>query len=135
MKRGTALRYAREIARRLHEVNGLLATPVCSHEAVRINRVWVFGSTAKGSDAPNDLDVMIELRMAGRRRTWRQSRVDLEYLRRHGVRCAPQSRDYFLKWLTKGMRGVSRHCTDMDCVELDVKTLIYPRYDLETLPC
>lgn len=44
MKRATALRYAREIARRLHEVNGLLATPVCKHEAVRVRRelepVW-----------------------------------------------------------------------------------------------
>ena len=132
MKRETALRYAREIARRLHEVNGLLATPVCNYEAVRVSRVWVFGSTAKGSENPNDLDVMIELRcMVGRHRTWRQSTIDKDARRRHGIRVARDNRDVFLKWLTKGMRGVSRHCRDTDCVKLDVQTLIYPRYDLE----
>ena len=44
---------------------------------------------------------------------------------------ARDNRDIFLKWLTKGMRGVSRHCRDQDVVVLDVQTLIYPRYDLE----
>ena len=132
MKRATALRYAREIARRLHEVNGLLATPVCKHEAVRVRRVWVFGSTAKGAENPNDLDVMIELDcMVGRHRTWRQATIDKEAQRRFGIRVARDNRDVFLKWLTKGMRGVSRHCRDTDGVVLDVQTLIYPRYDLE----
>ena len=132
MKRETALRYAREIARRLHEVNGLLATPVCNYEAVRVRRVWVFGSTAKGAENPNDLDVMIELDcMVGRHRTWQQSTIDKDARRRFGVRVARGNRAVFLKWLTKGMRGVSRHCRDLDAVELDVQTLIYPRYDLE----
>lgn len=132
MRRATALRYAREIARRLHEVNGVLATPLCQREAVRIKRVWVFGSTAKGAENPNDLDVMIELDcQVGRHRSWRQARIDKQYKRRHGWRVAPSQRQYFLKWLTKGMRGVSRHCLDDDVVQLDVKTLIYPRYDLE----
>ncbi len=132
MKRATALRYAREIAHRLHSVNGLLATPLCGREAVRVSRVWVFGSTAKGALLPNDLDVMIEVNcQAGRHRTWAQSKVDKRYLRSYGIRVAPDSRDYFLKWLTKGMRCVSRHCRDSDAVQLDVQVLIYPRYDLE----
>ena len=46
MKRATALRYAREIARRLHEVNGLLATPVCKHEAVRVEEALRWRLTA-----------------------------------------------------------------------------------------
>jgi len=134
MKRATALRYAREIASRLHSVNGLLATPLCDREAVRVKRVWVFGSTAKGSQTPNDLDVMIELDcQVGRHRTWRQARFDKRELRSYGIKCAPSSREYFLKWLTRGMRKVSRHCRDSDCVQLDVQTLIYPRYDLEAL--
>ncbi len=57
--------------------------------------------------------------------------VDKRYLRSYGIRVAPDSRDYFLKWLTKGMRCVSRHCRDSDAVQLDVQVLIYPRYDLE----
>ena len=81
---------------------------------------------------PNDLDVMIELDcMVGRHKTWRQTAIDKEAYRRHGIRVARDNRDVFLKWLTKGMRGVSRHCRDSDGVVLDVQTLIYPRYDLE----
>jgi hypothetical protein len=57
--------------------------------------------------------------------------IDKEAHRRFGIRVARDNRDVFLKWLTKGMRGVSRHCRDMDGVVLDVQTLIYPRYDLE----
>lgn len=69
LKLATALRYANEISRRVREVNGLLATPLCGHEAVRISRVWVFGSTIKGSLAPNDLDLLIDLHEVGRRFT------------------------------------------------------------------
>lgn len=61
MKRETAIKYAREIARRAQSVNGLLATPGCSYEAVRIKRMWIFGSTVKGKTDPNDLDLLIEM--------------------------------------------------------------------------
>ena len=130
MKRTTALRYAHEVARRVHAVNGLLATPVCDNEAVRIKRMWVFGSTVKGSQTPNDLDLLIELVRCGRRRTWRQSKADKRYLNDHGIRVAPDCRHAALVWLTRGMRMVSRHCTDVECVPIDVKVLIYPRMDL-----
>jgi len=130
MKRATAIKYSIEVARRLHSVNGLLATPVCGNEFVRISRVWVFGSTAKGSQTPNDLDLMIEIKVCGRHKSWEQSTIDKRYHRSYGIRAAPDSRSYALKWLTKGMKLVSRHCTDMDAVALDVKTLIYPRFEL-----
>ena len=130
MKRATAIRYSVEVARRLHSINGLLATPICRNEFVKISRVWVFGSTAKGSQNPNDLDLMIEIKECGRHKTWRQSTVDKRYHRSYGIRAAPESRDYALKWLTKGMKLVSRHCTDSDPVVLDVKTMIYPRFEL-----
>ena len=131
MKRATALRYSVELARRVHSVNGILSTPGCSHDAVRVSRMWVFGSTAKGSDAPNDLDVLIELKECGRHYTWRQARLDRRYFRAHGIRCAIESREDFLKWLTKGMRLVSRHCADSEGAVLDVKKLIYPRYEMD----
>jgi predicted nucleotidyltransferase len=130
MKRETALRYAHEIARRVRSVNGLLATPLCNAEAVRFKRIWVFGSTVKGSAAPNDLDVLIELAYAGRGRSWQQTKVNKDYLRRYGVRLAPSADDEALKWLTRGMRNVSRHTTLTDEVQPDVKVLIYPRNDL-----
>ena len=130
MKRVTAIRYAREIARRVHSVNGLLSTPLCEHEAARIRRIWVFGSAAKGSDTPNDLDILIEIDRAGRYRRACQAKTDKRYLHAHGMRFAPSSTDYALKWLTKGMKKVSRHTTLNEGAKLDVKVLIYPRWDM-----
>lgn len=130
MKRATAIKYSIEVAKRLHSINGILSTPVCRNEFVKISRVWVFGSTAKGSQNPNDLDLMIEIKECGRRKTWRQTSINKRFYRSCGVRTAPDSREYALKWLTKGMKLVSRHCSDSDSVVLDVKTLIYPRFEL-----
>jgi len=132
MKRKTALRYAEEIANRIHSVNGLLATPLCDREAARISRVWVFGSTAKGSAEPNDLDILIDISEVGRIRNWRQARLDRWYRRTYGMFTAPSSVEYALKWLTKGMKKVSRHTTRSEGAKLDVKVLIYPRFDLES---
>jgi hypothetical protein len=133
MKLATALRYANEVARRVQSVNGLLATPLCSHEAVRIKRIWVFGSTVKGSQAPNDLDLLIDLEEVGRRYSFRRARVDRQYFRRYGCRRSPPARADALKWLTKGMKMVSRHCLDSECADIDKKVLIYPRNDLAGL--
>lgn len=131
MKLQTALRYASEVARRVHAVNGLLATPLCEYEAVRISRIWVFGSTIKGSQEPNDLDLLIELRPVGRHRTWRQGKLDKRSLRDYGYRVAISSEAYALMWLTKGMKKVSRHTTRSEAAELDVKVLMYPRCDVK----
>ena len=131
MKRLTALRNLREIERRLHVVNGILATPNCERDAYRVSRVWVFGSVAKGSETPNDVDVMIEGREVGRFHRWCRGRVlDKRYRHACGMSTAPASRQAFLVWLTKGMKKVSRHCTESDAVELDVKYLIYPRWEM-----
>lgn len=130
MKRSTAINYARVVARRVHAVNGLLGTPLCDSEAARIRRIWVFGSTVKGSENPNDLDLLIEVDRAGRYRSARQARVDKRYLHAHGMRFAPCSIEYTLKWLTRGMKMVSRHTTHNEGAKLDVKVLIYPRWDM-----
>jgi hypothetical protein len=137
MKRTTALRYAVEIARRVHTVNGLLATPLCNFEAQRISRMWVFGSTAKGSENPSDLDLLIEMRDCGRHRTWQQGKLDKRSRRQYGCMLAIDSRKETLKWLTKGMRLVSRHTTDSEGLFhknlIDVKKMIYPRFELDSL--
>jgi predicted nucleotidyltransferase len=130
MKRATALRYAHELARRVHSVNGVLATPLMRNEAVRISRIWVFGSTVKGAENPNDLDVLIEAKACGKFRRCCHVTYDRDYFRRFGVRVAGCSRWYMLKWLTRGMKNVSRHFTDVEGVEIDVKVLIYPRNNL-----
>lgn len=129
MKRKTALKYAREIARRVHEINGLLATPLCQYEAMRISRMWVFGSTVKGKQNPNDLDLLIEMTECGRSRSAAQTTADKRNLRR-GFRFAPSSRSYALKWLTRGMKLVSRHDSVADGGKVGLQVLIYPRYDI-----
>lgn len=131
MKRTTALRYADEIAARVRRVNGLLATPLCDREAVRICRVWVFGSTVKGSAAPNDLDLLIESKPVGRARSWKQGKLSRRYLSRFGVRRAISASDEAYKWLTKGMKKVSRHDFEIEQgLDLSPLVMLYPRNDL-----
>lgn len=131
MRKQTALRYASEIAARLRGVNGLLATPLCQKEAVRIRRAWVFGSTVKGSEAPNDLDLLLDFRPVGRYRNWRQGKLDRRHARAFGVRLAIDSEHEALKWLTKGMRKVSRHSFENEKgLDLSPLVMIYPRNDL-----
>lgn len=131
MKRTTALRYADEIAARVRSVNGLLATPLANREAVRISRVWVFGSTVKGSQAPNDLDLLIESKEVGRVRTWKQGKLDRRFLHMFRTRRAISARDEAYKWLTKGMKKVSRHCSDAEKgIDLRPLVMLYPRNDL-----
>ena len=132
VKLETAQRYAREIHERVTGVNGLLGTPGCGREAVRIRRIWVFGSTVKGSQAPNDLDILIDLEACGRlfAGSRNQARLDKKALSNYGIRRAVSSRDTCLQWLTAGMKKVSRHCADTEEVEIDVKVEIYPRFML-----
>lgn len=131
MKIETAKRYAAEIARRVTEVNGVILTPRGEHKFVKINRMWVFGSVVKGSLNPNDLDLLIDLEASGDWQRWEDVGFDPAYLRRYGMRTTRKSSSEALMWLTKGMRNVSRHCTDTEKVEIDVKVMIYPIFELQ----
>ena len=132
LTRARALEYATEIARRLHQFNGIIGTPNCVHEAVVVRRVWVFGSFAKGSMNPNDLDVLIDCVPAGRRQTWKPGRKIGGYIL-GSLPVMRTAENEFLKWLTQGMRQVSRHLyqTEKDGeIILNPKVLIYPRWEL-----
>lgn len=145
MQQQTAFKYISEISRRVHAVNGLLATPGCKNEAARISRVWVFGSTVKGKKAPADLDILIEVKPVGRRRIpakrggrmilgderLRDGKTNKSYLHAHGIRVCESSEEYAIKWLTKNMRFVSRHTTDHEAARPIEMTLIYPRFDAD----
>lgn len=131
MKIETANRYAVEIARRVREVNGLIPTPDCQHAFVKINKMWIFGSTVKGSCAPQDLDLLIDLEMDGKSRSWEDVGYDIRYYRSYGIRVAKDSRAAALKWLTKGMRNVSRHCRDEELTVFDVQVEVYPNFELQ----
>ena len=93
----------------------------------------MFGSTIKGSQSPNDLDLLIDIEPIGKPRKWQQSSMDKRYYRLRGIKCAPESIDHALKWLTKGMKKVSRHTVESEAgIDLSPMVLIYPRNDL---PC
>lgn len=46
---------------RIKNINGIFATPHENDEYLKIKKVWLFGSLAKGSEDPNDVDIFIEL--------------------------------------------------------------------------
>lgn len=126
MKRATALRYCTEINKRLHEVNGNIPTPRGEFDLVHVSKVWVFGSTAKGSQTPRDLDLLIQLKEAGKRQTAEEVGFDPRYYRSYGMKVPRAARTEALMWLTKGMRGVSRHDYENERIEIHVKVEIYP---------
>lgn len=134
MKRATAERNIAEIARRLRAVNGLLATPNCSRPAYRFRRVWVFGSTVKGSMEPGDLDILIDGETVGRRQQWTRGRTyDHSFYRSAGIRAMPDTDREALKWLTRNLKLISRHDFKYDGEIAHPRILIYPRNDFQSL--
>ena len=65
MNRKTALKKCKTVADRIKAVNGIIGTPHANFQALRISRAWLFGSTAKGKENPNDVDILIESKPGG----------------------------------------------------------------------
>ena len=154
VKRQTALKNLEKIIAKAHSINGIYMTYGESHECVKIKRMWVFGSVAKGSNEPNDLDIFIEVITPNNRRRKGCQKIyrtlsKPQFLescqtdkKLHGMFIPRRSKKYtigvpnmkisiesFTKWLTKGMQKVSIHYVGYDSVfdTLDVKYLIYPK--------
>lgn len=137
MKLSSALKKANEISSRIKSVNGIIATPLHRYEAVKIQRVWLFGSAAKGKLNPNDVDILIEMKEVGFRSINYSNRrksinffVDKDYQRRYGLAFPKPSGPTALKWIRNKKHNVSLHWTAIDRVDPDVKIMIYPRNDL-----
>lgn len=96
---------------------------------MRVRNIWVFGSTAKGSEAPNDLDLLIQMKECGSRQPWQEVGFDPEYLRSAGIRVARDSRREARMWLSRGMKGVSRHDFESELVKIDIKLRLWPVFD------
>jgi len=143
-----SIRNAIKIADRVKSVNGLLGTPYCDYEAVRISRVWVFGSTVKGKLQPNDTDILIELKPVGyyqgtgaqanKRNRYDiamrgNSKADYKYRSRLGLRFQLEAKREAFKFIKKNIQNVSLHDFDNDGQLGDIPTtkiMIYPRMDL-----
>jgi predicted nucleotidyltransferase len=132
MKRETALRYVRQIHERLAGVGGIIPTPGCEHDAYKVNKVELFGSVAKGSLEPNDVDILIHGEVVPPRRYYTEGGpviLDKTFFHRTGVMRGRSSWVVAYIWLTKGMRKVSRHdAVWEEGLDLGVKVEIYPEY-------
>jgi len=142
MKRATAIRNAQQIAERLRSVTGILMTPDGNRESVRIKKAWVFGSTAKGSDQPNDLDVLLECYAYGEHRhpnnkgsRNKASRVGIaktnkDYLKRYRIIVGHDALFVMQIWLGVGMKMVRFHDFTIDGNLAHPRKMIYPRWEL-----
>lgn len=136
MKRSTAIKNINTIIRRVKSVNGLLGTPKHRYDFVKIKRVWLFGSTAKGSTNPNDIDIFVEIINVGPHFSASKHTdrfFDKKFFRCEGVKLLSESSTYAIKWLRSGMKMVSIHRVGDDLIfdELDVKIMLYPRNDFK----
>ena len=146
MKRATALKNLSNIIKKVRDINGIYATPLCSREFVKVKRIWVFGSVAKGCDNPNDLDIFIELAdphqpvRRGRKSIFRKVsnglslhgsfRINKATINR-GTPYPLDSTQELCKWLGQGSKKTSIHVVGDDKIfgKLDCKYLVYPRND------
>jgi hypothetical protein len=133
MKLHTAIKYLKEIHRRVSEVGGVLVTPGHSYDSVIFEEIWVFGSTIKGSIEPNDLDILIRLKGNGEHRSLAKGAIrDERYFRLTGYSYPMDSERTAYIWLTRNMRKVSRHhFEDEKGLGIDVMKMIYPRFELD----
>jgi hypothetical protein len=99
----------------------------------------VFGSTAKGSDSPNDLDVIIDYEYIGNKRKMyrsdggvnKQLRYNKEYLRRYGILIPVCSLDAAITELRKNMKKISIHEMSVDGELAVPRIQIYPQFNLQ----
>lgn len=158
MKRSTAIKTALEIAERVKKCSGVIGTPECEFTAFRIKRMWLFGSTAKGYENPNDVDILIDggecgliqfanwknkKSMAGfvkdRKRKsdrsfvkFRLGKTDKGYLRSCGVYAAVSSRLTALRMIKGKSKMVRFHEYEDDGNLAHPRIMVYPRNDFKT---
>lgn len=128
MRRETAIKNAAEVARRIRQASGCLGTPGFQFEALRIRRAWVFGSTIKGSQNPNDVDILLDCEPCGRHfRVGKGAMLDKERKRRHGYRLARDTLDGAIISLRQGMKGINIHTYQNDGELAHPRVMIWPR--------
>ena len=119
MKLKLAIGYAKRINEKLNNLTeGTLELEGCEYKKIKVEKVWVFGSTIKGSLFPNDLDLLIK-----------STKFDLipfpERLN------AKDSTNEFFKGLSKGMKKVSRHDWMDEITSIDKLVEIWPKFELD----
>ncbi len=116
MKRQTAIRHVHTIAERLRSVGGVIDTPTAQFPRVVVRDAWVFGSVVKGSESPNDVDILLDYDVDGHARKVCEEGVlfDKDTLRRRNILAPLDSEEVALRWLKNGMRMISLHIYRID---------------------
>jgi predicted nucleotidyltransferase len=134
MKRSTALRTARAVYERIRACNGIVGTPEADYAALRVKRAWLFGSTAKGSAEPGDVDILLEIMPCGPRRcVGRGAKLGRRWAERY-YNQPPNTKDIALRALRRGRKMVRFHDVAVDGELGDIpetKVMIYPRWDIK----
>jgi predicted nucleotidyltransferase len=143
MKHQTAIKNLNIIADKMRRLSGLIGTPDADFEAFKITRAWLFGSVAKGSQSPKDIDILIEGRGVGRRkRTGRFVRINKIEGRKYLAKTATHSkrnstpfplscRTSACRYLKGHLKGISFHDYEIETGYGDInetKIMIYPYY-------
>lgn len=125
---------------RIRMFNGIIATPEDHHEFVKVKRVWLFGSTARGKQNPNDTDLLFEFCEGGRlKRAGKTARgskqpntakIDRDYRRRYGIDIAKNTTTSLFRYLRGHLKMIRFHDARIDAKYATDKILVYPRNDL-----
>lgn len=139
MRLKTAIRHALTVAERLHAINGIIQTPECGHECMRVKRAWLFGSTARHRENPNDVDIIMEtilcrpIKKTGIRRgkkSKQTAKVDRIYKRSTGIWLPKETHREGLRYLRGNMRMIRFHDFNIDKNFAAGRIMLYPRNDL-----
>lgn len=150
MKLSTSLKNASRIASKVKGLNGIICTPTTTNKAVKIKRMWLFGSTVKGKENPNDTDILIEYVVTpettqrgghgdnqllgfGKYKLWSVAASKSCWFNRY-YNMGKSAEVECLKFLRGGMKKVRFHIWERDGQVGDIpetKVMIYPINKLE----
>lgn len=140
MKHSTSVANAQYVADQLRRVSGIIATPNCAHDAVRVKRAWLFGSTAKGKENPNDTDIIIEYVLIGKPKWSGRNgkvsghfRINRDSYRRFGWSHPEDSLNEARRFLKGRKKMIRVHQWEIDKDVADGRVMIYPVNDLKSI--
>ena len=126
LSRIKAFKYAKTIHERLKSIDGVFLGIDSDFRYQIVTNVWVFGSMAKGSQNPNDLDILYNCVLLSPRlklfRSWRNDRW---------INIKNQIDNQFSKCIRDGLNQISLHGMGDNCLVKDHKIEIYPKFKLK----
>lgn len=141
MKIKTAIHHVKQIRERIRRVNGLIGTPEAGRYCFKIRTAYVFGSTVKGKDCPNDVDILIDGREVGELQGTSKinlgNRRNAKIVRNGFWKNYPiRSQTQAYKYLGHGMKMIRFHDYNFERTFGDIdktKVMIYPRDDFSKI--